>query len=64
VIGNNPGPSFTAEEAELVVFYGFGRWFAAWKALDELDRPEDSRIEVVRILLDSSTPSGLLFREV
>ena len=59
-----PGPSFTPDAAELAVFCAFGRWFAAWRVLDEPQLPEDRRIELVRIQADPSSPSGLLFAEV
>ncbi|HEX3525806.1 MAG TPA: hypothetical protein VH988_01960 [Thermoanaerobaculia bacterium] len=59
-----PGPSYTAEEAKLEVFYLCSRWFATWLNLDEKNLPEELRIELVRLEADSSAPFGMIMHEV
>ena len=51
-----PGPSYTPDEAGLVVFYLYSRWFATWTSLDEKRR--ERRIELVRLEADSAGPSA------
>ena len=49
-------PLYTADEAGLMVFYAFGRWFAVWTNLEEPTYlPEHRRVELVRIQV---TPDG------
>jgi len=60
----HPAP-YTPEDAGLVVFYVFGRWFATWVRLDEpANLPEHQRREVLRIQADPTWPHGLAFYEV
>lgn len=46
----NEEPQYNAEEAQLTVFFGHGRWFAVWWKLEvKEDRPECERVELLRI---------------
>jgi hypothetical protein len=56
-------PLYTPDEAGLMVFYAFGRWFAVWTNLEEPTYlPEHRRVELVRI---QPTPdSGIMLYEV
>jgi hypothetical protein len=65
-----PGPDFTPplyspDEAGLVVFYVFGRWFGAWTNLEEPDHlPESRRVELVRIQPAPGSTAGIMLYEV
>lgn len=58
------GPSYTPDDAGLKVFYLFGRWFAAWTAMDEQSLRADQRQELVRLEADPSSRFGLMMHEV
>jgi hypothetical protein len=60
---DHPAP-YSPEEAGLLVFYVFGRWFATWLRLDEpAELPEHKRRELLRIQPDPRWPLGLAFYE-
>lgn len=61
----DPPLSYTPDEAELTVFYVFGRWFATWKVLEEpVDLPDSRRVELVRIQAAPDSPDGIILYEV
>ena len=71
--GNHWVPDYGPDEARLHVFYVYGRWFAAWEALEEKREadtqpplPEWRRWSVVRIVedRDPSSATGVTFLEV
>jgi hypothetical protein len=56
-------PLYTADEAGLMVFYVFGRWFAVWTNLEEPTYlPEHRRVELVRIQV--APDGGIMLYEV
>ena len=57
-------PGFTPDDAHLVVFFSFGRWFVVWTNRDEPDAPEDIRIEVARIQAAPDSRFGVVLMEV
>ncbi len=57
-------PTQTPDEAELTVFYLFGRWFAGWRELPEPGLPDWRLTELVRIEADPTTPDGIMLYEV
>jgi hypothetical protein len=59
-----PPPSFDPEDAELTVFYLFGRWFAFWRELPEPGLPAWRLTEMVRIQADPTSPDGIMLYEV
>ncbi|HYG61504.1 MAG TPA: hypothetical protein VEL74_02900 [Thermoanaerobaculia bacterium] len=70
--GNHWVPDYGPDEARLHVFYAYGRWFAAWEALEERKEaaaeslPAWRRWSVVRIVEDAdpSSGTGVTFLEV
>ncbi|HVT59305.1 MAG TPA: hypothetical protein VHR45_12995 [Thermoanaerobaculia bacterium] len=57
-------PTFTPDQAGLVVARARGRWWASWEILDApADLPECRRYEVVTITEDPSSPYGVAFHE-
>ena len=60
----HPTP-YSPDDAGLVVFSVFGRWFATWTRLEEpADLAEHQRRELLRIQPDPAWPLGLAFYEV
>ncbi|HVT58922.1 MAG TPA: hypothetical protein VHR45_11020 [Thermoanaerobaculia bacterium] len=58
-------PTFTPDQAGLVVGRLAGRWFALWTILDApADLPECRRHALVTITEDPSSPHGVAFHEV
>ncbi|HEY0557446.1 MAG TPA: hypothetical protein VGG20_24535 [Thermoanaerobaculia bacterium] len=57
-------PTQTPDEAELMIFYLFGRWFAVWRELPEPSLPDWRLTELVRIEADPTTPDGIMLYEV
>ena len=56
---------YTAEDAELAVFYRFGRWFAVWTQCEvPTFNPEAFRVAMVRIKADGTAPQGVRLYEV
>jgi len=58
------GPTYTADECGLKVFYILSRWFATWTNLGEPHLPPDRLQELVRIEADPSSRFGIIFSEV
>lgn len=62
---DSPLPIDAAERAELMVFWAFGRWFAAWRNYElHQHLPLEHRWEVVQIKADPDAPNGLMLHEV
>ena len=57
-------PTQTPDEAELTVFYLFGRWFAYWRELPEPNLPAWRLTEMVRIEAAPDSPDGIILYEV
>jgi hypothetical protein len=58
-------PLYTPDDAGLMVFYVFGRWFGAWTNLEEPTYlPESRRVELVRIQPAPGSPDGIVLFEV
>lgn len=60
-------PTYSPEDAGLVVFWAWGRWFAVWYDLDTEDEqqlPLSRKWQVVRIQSDPTTPDGIQLHEV
>lgn len=60
-------PTYSPEEAGLVVFWAWGRWFAVWYDLDSKDEthlPLSRKWQVVRIQADPSKPDAIQLHEV
>jgi hypothetical protein len=56
-------PLYTPDEAGLMVFFVFGRWFATWTNLEEPTYlPEHRRVELVRI--QANSPDDIMLYEV
>jgi hypothetical protein len=56
-------PLYSPDEAGLMVFFAFGRWFAAWTCLEEPTYlPEHRRVEMVR--LQPTADGGVMLHEV
>jgi hypothetical protein len=57
-------PLYTAEAAELYVFFEAGRWFARWKRLEVPDfEPEAMKVELLRVKLSDESPWGYMLHE-
>src|SRR5262245_22351034 len=62
---DSPGAFYSAEAAELRVFFFAGRWFAQWNRLEVPPfEPEHKRIELLRIVAVPKAPEGYVFHEV
>ena len=57
-------PTQTPDEAELTIFYLFGRWFAVWRELPEPSLPDWRLTELVRIEADPTAPDGIMLYEI
>jgi len=58
-------PSFTPDEAGLMIFYLYGRWFAVWADL-EANGPGsvERKTELVRVQQSADTRYGIILAEV
>ena len=58
-------PSFTPDQAGLMVFYAFGRWFATWSDV-ETSGPGvvERRTELVLVQEDTVNRFGIILAEV
>jgi len=60
---DGPGAFYSAEAAELCVFFVWGRWFAMWNRLEVPPYdPEAKRVELLRIKT-ADTPEGWVLCE-
>ena len=58
-------PAYSPDDAGLMVFYIFGRWFAVWMNMEEPeDVPLSRRIELVRVQAAPDKPEGIMLYEV
>jgi hypothetical protein len=58
-------PGYTPDQAGLVVFRIFGRWFAVWESLEKTDGPEALKWTVLRIVpAAAGSPHPVDFFEV
>jgi hypothetical protein len=57
-------PTQTPDEAELMVVYLFGRWFAHWRELAVPGHPGLTRPELVRIEAAPESPDGIILYDV
>jgi hypothetical protein len=62
--GEWTGPTYSADECGLKVFYILSRWFATWTNLGEPHLPPDQMQELVRINPDPDSRFGIVFQEV
>ncbi|HKI01841.1 MAG TPA: hypothetical protein VKK31_07680 [Thermoanaerobaculia bacterium] len=61
----SPERSPTADQSGLQVVYLAGRWFAAWRDLDEPPAlPDHLRVRIVRIGVKPDHPAGIELHEV
>ncbi len=61
---DRPQPLYSAEDAQLSVFYLAGRWFAQWNRLEVPSfQPEAQRIEFLRVKLSDESPDGWMLHE-
>jgi hypothetical protein len=57
-------PLYSAEDAQLCVFYLAGRWFARWNRLEvPAYEPEAKRVELLRVKLSDESPWGYMLHE-
>lgn len=60
-------PSYSPDEAGLMVVFLWNRWFAIWEQIEERDNPDltpDYKRAVLRIEADPARPYGIAFSEV
>ncbi|HEX2611752.1 MAG TPA: hypothetical protein VHK68_12135 [Gemmatimonadales bacterium] len=58
-------PSFTPDQAGLMVFYAFGRWFATWSDLETVGPGSvERKTELVRVQESTDTRYGIILAEV
>lgn len=57
--------TYSPDDAGLMVFYVFGRWFAVWTNIEEPPSlPVARRVELVRIQAAPDSPEGIMLHEV
>jgi hypothetical protein len=57
-------PLYSAQDAQLTVFFGYGRWFVVWDKLEvPSHQPECERIEMLRIKAAPGSPMGISLSE-
>ena len=59
-------PDYSPDQAGLIVFFAYHRWFASWSRLEEAgsDLPPSRRHALVRIQAAPEAPHGVMFYEV
>jgi len=58
-------PSFTPDQAGLMVFYLYGRWFATWSDLETVGPGTvERKTELVRVQESADTRYGIILAEV
>jgi len=59
-------PPYTADEAGLVVFWAFDRWYTAWQPIPDPEEgflPPALRWTVLRITTEPEAPLGVMFHD-
>lgn len=58
-------PSVSPDQAGLMVFYAFGRWFATWSHVETTGPgTAERRVELVRVQETTSNRFGIILAEV